>query len=84
MESLARRQEPATPRGRWHGVLREPTIRSTTRSRACARMARIKWRGKLVSLNRALAGEPVVLAEDADGWTVSFGPVILGSINAMK
>ena len=44
----------------------------------------IKWRGKLVSLNRALAGEPVVLAEDAYGWTVSFGPVILGSINAMK
>ena len=40
--------------------------------------------GQARSLNRALAGEPVVLAEDAYGWTVGFGPVILGSINAMK
>ncbi len=31
--------------------------------------------GKLVYLNCALAREPVGLAEDAAGWTVSFGPV---------
>ncbi len=36
--------------------------------------------GKLVYLNCALAGEPVGLAEDAHGWTVSFGPVVLGSL----
>ena len=40
----------------------------------------IKWRGKLVYLNCALAGEPVGLTEDAAGWTVSFGPFVLGVI----
>jgi putative transposase len=40
----------------------------------------IKWRGKLVYLNCALAGEPVGLAEDTHRWTVSFGPVVLGSL----
>ena len=40
----------------------------------------IKWRGKLVYLNCALSGEPVGLAEDAAGFTVSSGPVVLGVI----
>ena len=40
----------------------------------------IKWRGKLVYINCALAGEPVGLAETAAGWTVSFGPIALGVI----
>ena len=41
----------------------------------------IKWRGKLVYLNCALAGEPVGLAEGEDGaWRVSYGPVALGVI----
>ena len=40
----------------------------------------IKWRGRLVYINCALAGEPVGLAETAAGWTVSFGPIALGVI----
>ena len=40
----------------------------------------IKWRGALVYVNCALAGEPVGLAESAAGWAVSFGPVALGVI----
>jgi hypothetical protein len=40
----------------------------------------IKWRGKLVYLNCPLARERVGLAENAAGCTVSFGPVVLGSI----
>ena len=40
----------------------------------------IKWWGKLVYINCALAGEPVGLTENAAGWTVSFGPVALGVI----
>ena len=39
----------------------------------------MKWRGKLVSLNCAVAGEPVVLAE---GSTTVTGLLVAGTINA--
>ena len=47
------------------------------RSGACVPGGEIRWRGQLVYLNCALAGEPVGLAENTHGWTVSFGPVDL-------
>ena len=40
----------------------------------------IKLAGKLIYINAALAGEPVGLAESEDGWTVSYGPIMLGTI----
>jgi putative transposase len=69
----------ASPR-RWDGVLREPDYSVDHEVRRVRSNGEIKWRGKLVYLNCALAGEPVGLAEDAAGWTVSFGPVMLGVI----
>jgi putative transposase len=43
----------------------------------------IKWRGRLVFLSQALAGEPVGLEEVADGcWRVTFGPLPLGCLHA--
>jgi putative transposase len=69
----------ASPR-RWDGVLREPDYPVDHEVRRVRSNGEIKWRGKLVYLNSALAGEPVGLAEDAAGWTVSFGPVALGVI----
>jgi putative transposase len=69
----------ASPR-RWDGVLREPDYPVDHEVRRVRSNGEIKWRGKLVYLNCALAGEPVGLVEDAAGWTVSFGPVVLGSL----
>lgn len=41
----------------------------------------IKWRGAPIFVSEILAGEPVGLAETADGsWSVYFGPVELGTI----
>ena len=40
----------------------------------------IRWRNETIYINQALAGEPVALDEDATGWTVSYGPIVLGMI----
>ncbi len=40
----------------------------------------IKLDGKFVYINAALASEPVGLAESEDGWIVSYGPIMLGTI----
>jgi putative transposase len=74
----ADRYQPS-PR-RWDGVLREPDYPADWTVRRVRTNGEIKWRGKLVYLNAALAGEPVGLAETADGFTVAFGPVALGLI----
>jgi putative transposase len=40
----------------------------------------IAWRGRYVWLTRALSGEDVSLEEtDDDTWTISFGPLVLGT-----
>ena len=40
----------------------------------------IRWRNRTVYVNQALVGEPVGLVEnDATGWTVSYGPIVLGT-----
>jgi putative transposase len=65
---------------RWDGVLREPEYMVDQEVRRVRSNGEIKWRGKLVYINCALAGEPVGLVENATGWTVSFGPLVLGSI----
>jgi len=71
----------ASPR-RFDGVLREPDYWSDHEIRRVRSNGEIKWQGKLVYLNSALAGEPVGLREDQAGaWTVSFGPVTLGVID---
>ena len=58
-----------------------PTIRSTMRSGACVRTAKLQMAGPARLPQLRSAGEPVGLAaENAHGWTVSFGPVVLGSI----
>src|SRR5271169_2672968 len=65
---------------RWDSVLREPDYPLDHEVRRVRSNGEIKWRGDLVYLNCALAGEPVGLAESAAGWAVSFGPVALGVI----
>jgi hypothetical protein len=67
---------------RFDGVLREPAYPEGDDVRRVRSNGEIKWRGKLVYINAALAGEPVGLAEGEDGaWRVCYGPVALGVID---
>jgi transposase InsO family protein len=66
---------------RFDGVLREPGYAADHEVRRVRSNGEIKWRGSLVHINGALAGEPVGLAEAADGdWHVSYAQVALGVI----
>lgn len=70
----------ASPR-RFDGVLREPEYPGADAVRRVRSNGEIKWGGRLVYVNEALAGEPVGLFEDEDGRVeVIFGPVLLGVV----
>jgi hypothetical protein len=63
-------------------VLREPDYPEGRDVRRVRSNGEIKWQGKLVYINAALAGEPVGLTEGEDGaWRVCYGPVALGVID---
>jgi putative transposase len=64
----------------WDGILREPEYSSEAAVRRVRHNGEIKWRGNTVYVGTALIGEPICLAENADGWTVSYGPIVLGAI----
>jgi putative transposase len=39
----------------------------------------IRWQGRTIYISAALIGEPVGVIESNDGgWTVSYGPLVLG------
>ena len=40
----------------------------------------IRWRNRTIYVNQALVGEPVGIVENATGWIVSYGPIMLGTI----
>jgi putative transposase len=70
----------ASPR-RFDGILREPEYSADHEVRWVRHNGEIRWLGGTVYINAALVGEPVGLLEDGDGgWSVSYGPVELGSI----
>jgi transposase InsO family protein len=62
------------------GVLREPEYGSDQMVRRVRPNGCIKWRCQEIHINAALAGEPIGLDEQADGWHVTFGPLALGII----
>jgi transposase InsO family protein len=62
------------------GVLREPDYGSDQMVRRVRPNGCIKWRCQEIHINAALAGEPIGLDEQADGWHVTFGPLALGII----
>ena len=69
----------ASPR-RFDGVLREPEY-DGHEVRRVRHNGEIRWRGHTIYINEALIGEPVGLREhDATGWTVCYGPIVLGTI----
>lgn len=49
--------------------------------RRVATSGHIKWRGTALWLTAVLAGQDVALVpRDADGWTLAFGPLVLGRV----
>jgi putative transposase len=69
----------ASPR-RFDGVLREPDYDDDRMVRRVRHNGEIKLNGNMIYISGALIGEPIGLAEDQQGWTVSYGPLVLGAI----
>ena len=67
---------PLTPL-RWR--LREPDY-GDLEVRRVRHNGEIKLDGNMIYVNAALVGEPVALTESEEGWMVSYGPVVLGTI----
>jgi putative transposase len=65
---------------RFDGVLRKPDYGDDQDVRSVRYNGDIKWQGSTIYINEALVGEPVGLTENETGWTVSYGPILLGSI----
>jgi transposase InsO family protein len=67
---------------RWDGVLRAPHYDRDETVKRVRPNGAIRWRGVEIYVNAALDGEPIGLAEQADGaWRVRYGPVALGVID---
>jgi hypothetical protein len=64
---------------RFDGILREPEYGDQDVRRVRLN-GEIKLDGKFVYINAALAGEPVGLVESEGCWTISYGPIMLGTI----
>ena len=69
----------ASPR-RFKGVLRKPDYGADQDVRSVRYNGDIKWQGSTIYINEALVGEPVGLTENETGWSVSYGPILLGTI----
>lgn len=66
---------------RFDGVLREPSYDGDQAIRRVRHNGEIRWQGHTIYITAALVGEPVGLAENDDGgWTVCYGPIVLGII----
>jgi putative transposase len=65
---------------RFDGILREPQYDDDHDVRRVRHNGEIKLSGNMIYISAALVGEPIALAENEDGWTVSYGPVVLGTI----
>ena len=69
----------ASPR-RFDGILREPDYENDRMVRRVRHNGEIKLNGNMIYISGALIGEPIGLVEDQHGWTVSYGPLALGTI----
>jgi len=67
----------------WSGRLIAPEYASGVAVRRVRWNGEIKWHGELVWISSVLVGEPVGIEEGEDGlWRVTFGPVLLGTMDA--
>jgi transposase InsO family protein len=65
---------------RFDGVLREPVYDDDREVRRVRHNGEIRLGGNMIYISAALVGEPIALAENNAGWTVSYGPIELGTI----
>lgn len=65
---------------RFDGILREPDYDDDQKIRRVRHNGEIRLDGNMIYISAALVGEPVALAATEEGWTVSYGPVTLGTI----
>ncbi len=65
---------------RFDGILREPEYSEQHEVRRVRHNGDIRWRNRTIYVNQALVGELVGLMENSAGWTVSYGPIVLGTI----
>jgi putative transposase len=65
---------------RFDGVLREPAYDDDQEVRRVRHNGEIRLGGNMIYISEALVGEPIGLAENDAGWTVSYGPIVLGTI----
>ncbi len=66
---------------RFDGVLREPEYDEEQEVRRVRHNGEIRWQGQTIYISEALIGEPVGLRKhNSAGWTVCFGPIMLGTI----
>jgi putative transposase len=70
--------QPSTRR--FDGVLRKPDYADDKDTRSVRYNGDIKWQGRTIYISEALVGEPVGLTESEKGWSVSYGPILLGTI----
>jgi putative transposase len=71
----------ATSPRRYDGILREPDYSADHEVRRVHHGGEIRWRGGMIYISSALAGEPIgLLEDDGDNWSVSYGPIDLGVI----
>ncbi len=66
---------------RFDGTLREPEYDDDQEVRRVRHNGEIKLDGNMIYISGALVSEPIALAENEDGWTVSYGPIVLGTID---
>ena len=63
-------------------MLREPPCPDDAERRRVRRSGEIKWKGSLIYINQALAGEAVALIQHDEGlWQVRYGPIELGLVD---
>jgi len=65
---------------RFDGVLRQPEYSSDDTVKRVRHNGEIRWKGAMIYISEALTGEPIALLEDECGWTVRYGPIVLGTI----
>jgi putative transposase len=65
---------------RFDGVLREPDYDDDQEVRRVRHNGEIKLDGKTIYISGALVGEPIGLLETEGAWSISYGPVALGTI----
>src|SRR5262249_35543363 len=65
---------------RFDGILREPQYDDDRDVRRVRHNGESKLSCNMIYVSVALVGEPTARAENEDGWTASYGPIVLGTI----